>query len=56
MALTEGFLTRKSPGQGDLKGLLPHVWWEGCREEGASQEKMEESVSMLRATIARVRR
>ena len=38
--LLEGFMARKPPSAEDLRGLLPTVWWPGCKEEGGSEGRM----------------
>jgi hypothetical protein len=52
----EGLLARKAPSPKDLAALLPHVWWRGCRDETASEERLRASVSCITTTLAKVRR
>jgi hypothetical protein len=50
----EGLLARKAPSPKDLQQLLPHVWWKGCRDETASEERLRASVSIITTTVAKV--
>eukprot|EP00775_Hariotina_reticulata_P010985 gene10985-11140_t len=55
-AVVEGLLARKAPSPKDLQQLLPHVWWRGCRDETASQERMRASISIITTTMAKKNR
>jgi hypothetical protein len=55
VGIVEGLLARKAPSPKDLQQLLPHVWWRGCRDETASQERMRASISIITTTMAKVR-
>jgi Kip1 ubiquitination-promoting complex protein 1 len=37
-----------------LQALLPHVWWPGCKDETASEERLKASVSVITATLTKV--
>jgi hypothetical protein len=37
-----------------LQALLPHVWWPGCKDETASEERLKASVSVITATLSKV--
>lgn len=37
-----------------LQVLLPHVWWPGCKDETASEERLRASVSVITATLSKV--
>lgn len=50
----EGLLARKAPSPKDLQQLLPHVWWKGCKDETASEERLRASVSIITTTVAKV--
>jgi hypothetical protein len=50
----EGLLARKAPSPKDLQALLPHVWWRGCRDETASEERLRASVTIITTTVAKV--
>lgn len=50
----EGLLARKAPSPKDLALLLPHVWWAGCKDETASEERLRASVSIITTTVAKV--
>lgn len=54
-SILEGLLARKSPSPKDLQLLMPHVWWRGCKDETASEERLKASVSIITATLAKVR-
>eukprot|EP00878_Enallax_costatus_P012291 GHUV01012839.1.p1 GENE.GHUV01012839.1~~GHUV01012839.1.p1 ORF type:complete len:1206 (+),score=405.87 GHUV01012839.1:233-3850(+) len=54
MSVLEGLLTRKSPSPKDLQTLLPHVWWKGCKDETASEERLRASISIITTTLAKV--
>lgn len=54
MTVLEGLLTRKSPSPKDLQTLLPHVWWKGCKDETASEERLRASISIITTTLAKV--
>eukprot|EP00798_Chlamydomonas_sp_ICE-L_P011998 gene11998-15093_t len=41
--ITEWLMSRKPLGPEDIKGLLPAVWWRGCRDETAAEERMKEA-------------
>lgn len=51
----EGLLARKAPSPTDLHQLLPHVWWKGCKDETASEERLRAGVSIITTTVAKVR-
>jgi hypothetical protein len=51
----EGLLARKAPSPKDLQQLLPHVWWKGCKDETASEERLRASVSIITTTVAKVK-
>jgi hypothetical protein len=52
--LMEGFMARKPPSAEDLKGLLPVVWWAGCKEEPSSEGRMRDGLRAFAAAKTRV--
>ncbi|KAG1678277.1 hypothetical protein FOA52_013898 [Chlamydomonas sp. UWO 241] len=52
--MLEAFMARKPPSAEDLKGLLPTVWWPGCKEDAASEGRMRDGLRAFAAAKARV--
>ena len=52
--ILEGYLTRKAPSPDDLKALVPHVWWKGCKDEASSEEGMRAASTGLSSALTKV--
>eukprot|EP00798_Chlamydomonas_sp_ICE-L_P017558 gene17558-23882_t len=52
--ITECLMSRKPPGPEDIKGLLPAVWWRGCRDETAAEERMKYALTAFGSAVVHV--